>query len=177
MGKTIKFLHSAASCGLLGGFAAYALVLALAPQQTPQQYADMRRIISLAADVLIIPSLGVALVTGLVAMMVNRVYQERRWVWLKALLGLAMFESTLAVVQSKATFAAIASARMAEGGPADPALAEAVASEWVALAALAGLSVAQIALGVWRPSLRKPTWRKPTSRSPDAKGVSGAGPG
>jgi hypothetical protein len=35
MRKTIKILHSLASCGLIGGLAAYMIVLLWAPQATP----------------------------------------------------------------------------------------------------------------------------------------------
>ncbi len=155
MRQTIKFLHTVSSCGLLGGLVVYGLALMRAPQASASQYADMRQVVSAIADYVIMPSLGIALVTGLVAMMVHRPYQERRWVWVKALLGLAMFEATLAVVQSKAAYAARVSQEIAAGTAAPADLAEALSAEWTTLGALIALSIAQVALGVWRPSLKR----------------------
>lgn len=155
MRQTIKFLHTVSSCGLLGGLVVYALALMRAPQASASQYADMRQVVSAIADYVIMPSLGIALVTGLLAMMVHRPYQERRWVWVKALLGLAMFEATLAVVQSKAAYAARVSQEIAAGAATPADLAEALSAEWTTLSALVALSIAQVALGVWRPSLKR----------------------
>ncbi len=36
MRKALKFLHSVASCGLIGSLACYALLLVYAPQETPR---------------------------------------------------------------------------------------------------------------------------------------------
>ena len=102
----MKFLHTLASCGLIGALLAYAIVLLYAPQDTASRYADARQIIEALCSYLLIPSLAVGIVTGLLAMVVHRPFQDMRWVWFKALLGLAMFESTLAIVQSKAVYAA-----------------------------------------------------------------------
>jgi hypothetical protein len=157
MRKTIKILHSLASCGLIGGLAAYMIVLLWAPQATPDQYADIRQTIAALSDYVLIPSLGVALVTGLVAMMVQRAFQDMRWVWVKAVLGLAMFEATLAVIQSKAAYAAQVSRQIADGAETQEALTAALnaalSSEWTSLIAIMALSVAQVVLGVWRPAL------------------------
>jgi hypothetical protein len=115
MRQTIKFLHTFSSCGLVGGLAIYMLVLLKGPQANAAQFADMRAIIVVICDFVIVPSLGISLVTGLLAMMVHRPYQEKRWAWAKALMGFAMFESTLAITQSKAGMAATLSARALEG--------------------------------------------------------------
>lgn len=154
MRKVLKILHTAASCGLLGGLFAYGVVLLFAPQESASQFADMRRTIGALCDYVLIPSLAVALVTGLVAMMVHRAFQEMRWVWLKALMGFALFEATLAIVQSKAGAAASLSAKVAEGAATRASLDAVLASEWTTLIALTALSVAQVVVGVWRPALK-----------------------
>ncbi len=153
MRKTIKIIHSLASCGLIGGLAAYMIVLAWSPQASPAQYADVRQTIAAISNYALAPSLGVALFTGLVAMMVQRGFQEMRWVWLKAVLGFAMFEATLAVIQAKANYGYETARKVAEGAETAEALAAALSSEWTSLYAIMALSLAQVILGVSRPPL------------------------
>ena len=159
MRQSIKFLHTLSSCGLIGALVAYMLVLWKAPQESVAQYADMREIISLIARYILVPSLGISLVSGLMSMMVHRPYQEKRWAWAKAFLGFAMFESTLAITQAKAIDAAELAAQIAKNENAEAAqklLAEALHSEWNVLWAILAISAAQTALGVWRPKLELP---------------------
>jgi hypothetical protein len=156
MRQSVKFLHTVSSCGLLGALIAYILVLWKAPQASVGQYADIRDVISLICRYLLVPSLALSLVTGLVAMIVHRQYQQKRWAWAKAALGLSMFESTLAVTQSKAHEAAEFASQIAQGNNPEHAavlLAQAIASEWTVLFAIFTLCLAQTALGIWRPRL------------------------
>ncbi len=156
MRQSVKFLHTVSSCGLLGALLAYVLVLWKAPQASVGQFADMREIISLICRYVLVPSLAVSLVTGLVSMIVHPQYQQKRWAWAKAVLGLSMFESTLAVTQSKAVEAAGFAAQIAQGNDPTRAaklLAEAVTSEWTVLFTILALCLAQTALGIWRPRL------------------------
>ncbi len=140
---------------MIGALAGYMIVLAAAPQDTPADYADMRQAINALSDYLLLPSLAVVLVSGLLSMMVQPVFMERGWVWVKALSGLAMFEGTLAVIGAKANHAAKVSRQIAEGTAKPDALDTALAYEWYALAFIAALSVANVALGVWRPALSR----------------------
>lgn len=153
MRKAVKILHSLAAGGLLGGLACYAILLLAAPQETPAAYADLRRSIAVISDYVLLPSLAVALVSGLVSMIVHRPFLDLGWVWIKALLGILMFKGTLTIVSAKADHAATVSARIARGeAPAD-ALAELVTLEWGTLAVVAAIAVANVVLGVWRPRL------------------------
>src|SRR5438128_2472707 len=95
MRKLIKSLHTLASCGLVGGLLA-SIVLLLAPTGS-RSNADSIALVQLSRY-LIFPSLAVVLVTGLLAMVVHRPFQGMRWVWLKAFLGITVFEATLGVV-------------------------------------------------------------------------------
>ena len=159
MRQSVKFLHTLSSCGLIGALVAYMLVLWKAPQESLAQYADMREIISLIARFILVPSLGISLVSGLMSMMVHRPYQEKRWAWAKAFLGFAMFESTLAITQAKAIDAAELAAQIAKNENAEVAqklLAEALHSEWNVLWAILAISAAQTALGIWLPKLELP---------------------
>jgi len=156
MRLTLKFFHTLASSGIIGALLGYMIVLSFAPQDTPAAYADMRQTIGLLCNYLLLPSLGIALVTGLLSMAVHRPFQERRWVWIKALLGLGMFESTLAIIGSKADYATKMSAKIAAGGGDPDALQTALTYEWTTLGTIMALSIANIVLGVWRPPLK---WR------------------
>jgi hypothetical protein len=153
MRRLLKFLHSLASCGVIGALAGYFVVLVLAPQDTPQAYAAMRLTLTALASYMLVPSMAVALVTGLLAMAVHYPFAQTRWAWLKALLGLGIFEATLGLVGAKATAAAEAAVEAAAGKGAPGAIEAIIASEWASLGALLALSLAQVALGVWRPSL------------------------
>jgi len=154
MRKSLKFFHTLASCGMIGALLAYAIMLIAAPQGTPSAYADMRQTIALICNYLLMPSLGIALITGLLSMAVHRPFQDRRWVWVKALLGLLLFESTLAIIGSKADYAAEMSAKIAAGEAQAEVLQAGLSQEWYSLGAILVLSVANIVLGVWRPPLR-----------------------
>jgi hypothetical protein len=153
MRQLMKFVHTVSSAGIVGGLAAYALILLYAPQETAQAYAEMRQTISAICNYMIMPALGLSLVTGLLAMAVHRPFQELRWVWVKALLGISMFEATLAIIQAKGSDAARISAKIAAGEPLQQDLALTIASEWTTLFAILAISLANYVLGVWRPSL------------------------
>jgi len=155
MKKALKFLHTLASSGIIGALLAYAILLTSAPQDSPSAYADMRASVSALCNYLLLPSLALALITGLLSMAVHRPFQEMRWVWVKALLGIGMFESTLAIVGSKADYAAKMAARIAEGEATAEALNSALTYEWHTLGTIMALSLANILLGVWRPLLKR----------------------
>jgi hypothetical protein len=150
----LKFCHHLSSCGMAAGLIGYAFLLLKAPQETSAQVAELRMMVSQLANYVLVPSLGLALVSGLLAIVVHRPFQENRWVWVKALIGLTLFESTLAIVQSKANDGALIAAQLADGKGAREDLQVIVASEWTALYAITALVIASIALGTWRPALR-----------------------
>lgn len=157
MKQAVKFLHTVSSCGLIGALLGHVLILWHAPQANIEQYATLRATIAQIAQYILVPSLGISLVTGLVALLVHNPYQSKHWVWVKAVLGFLMFESTLAITQSKAVAAADFASRIARGenvAETQRLLAEAIQSEWTVLYALLALSLAQTALGVWRPKLQ-----------------------
>lgn len=153
MRKALKFFHTLASAGIVGSLAVYITILLYGPQATPAAYADMRETISAVCNYLLLPSLAIALVTGLLSMAAHRPFQEMRWVWVKALLGLSMFEATLAIISSKANTASQLADEIAAGAAKADALKVALSTEWSSLFAIVALSVANFALGVWRPRL------------------------
>lgn len=151
MRKPLKILHTLATCGIVGALVSYMVVLIEAPQNTAAQYADVRQTIDAICRLILLPSLAVVLVSGLLAMAVHRPFQEMRWAWIKALLGIGMFESTLAIVQAKAKYAAEMAPKIAAGSESAATLAAALTSEWTSLGAILALSIANVVIGVWRP--------------------------
>lgn len=151
MRKSLKILHTLASCGLLGGLLCYAIVLLAVKPETAAGYADLRAAIAAISDYLLLPSLAVALITGLFAMAVHKPFMDKGWVWGKAAMGLLMFKGTLAIIGANADSAAAVSAKIAAGEAPPEALEAALANEWYALGVIVFLSVANVVLGVWRP--------------------------
>jgi uncharacterized membrane protein len=148
---TLKILHTLSAAGLIGGLAAYMLMLVFAPQETPADYADLRQTIKAISDYLLLPSLALALVTGLLAMVVHYPFQERGWAWIKAASGILMFKGILTIVSAKAAHAAEMSRKIAEGTAPPDALEQLVSLEWGTLWIVMAISVANVVLGVWRP--------------------------
>jgi hypothetical protein len=95
--------------------------------------------------------MAVVVVSGLIALAATRGDLGAGWAWVKALLGLSVFEATLLLVGSGRTQAELAAATAA----ADAALVDALLRSgrntlWLLIA----VSVANVVLAVWRPRLR-----------------------
>ncbi|MBZ8131963.1 hypothetical protein [Afifella sp. IM 167] len=155
MRKFLKVLHSLASCGLIGGLACYMILLVYAPQESAETYADLRQAIAAISDYILLPSLAVALVSGLLSMAVHRPYQDKGWALLKAAFGILMFKGVLVVIGANAGYAASISRRLADGEPVAGLLAKAIEHEWATLWIVMALSVFNVVLGVWRPKLSR----------------------
>ncbi|WP_169738506.1 DUF2269 family protein [Afifella pfennigii] len=167
MRKSLKILHSLASCGLIGGLASYMILLVFAPQDTPVAYADLRQSIAAISDYVLVPSLALALVSGLLSMAVHRPYQDKGWALVKLALGILMFKGVLTIVGGKAAYAASVSRRLAEGEPVADVLQAAIGHEWATLWVIMALSVANVVLGVWRPKLsRRPRYQAQSTSEP-----------
>jgi hypothetical protein len=131
----------------------------LVPGENPDAFAAIRRGIHVLAEWVILPSLLLALVSGLLSIAVHRPFMNLGWPWLKALLGLAMFEGTLLAVQSNARRGAELATK-ALAGDGDPVLlTELLHHERNGVWTIVALSVVNILLGVWRPRL---SWRVAT---------------
>jgi len=149
--RVLKILHLLGSAGLVGALAAHAVLLATLPEDAPESYAAARRSIEALSAWVLVPSLVIALVSGVFAIAIHPPFHNAGWAWAKAVLGFPMFHATLLTLDASAQRASELSAR-ARAGEVDPAvLADLVAHEWSALWMLLGLAVAQTVLGVWRP--------------------------
>lgn len=177
MRKFLKILHTVAACGLIGGLGAYMLMLIHAPQGTPADYADLRQTIKAISDYLLLPSLALALVTGLLAMVVHYPFQEKSWVWVKAATGILMFKGILTIVSAKAGHAADMSRRIADGTAPPDALASLINLEWGTLWIVMALSLANVVLGVWRPRRIFPEPKAESAAAATTPDFAGSPPG
>jgi len=143
-----KALHDIAGIGFGGSLAACLVINAVADRASAAEFAAARHLFAAIAQYVLVPSMAVVVVSGLIAMMATRGYQDAGWAWLKALLGLSVFEATLVVVGSSRRHAELVAAA------ADPALLDALLrSERNTLWLLLVLSVVNVVLAVWRPRL------------------------
>lgn len=146
--RSLKALHEIAAIGVGGGLAACLVIGATANVASPEGLVASRQAIAAVARYLLVPSLALVLVTGLLAIAATRAYLDAGWAWLKALLGLSVFEATLVSVGASSRVAELTAART------DPSLLAALLrSEHNTLWMLLGLSVANVVLAVWRPRL------------------------
>lgn len=150
----MKLLHQLGAVGAMGGLAACVVLVALAPRDSLVEYAAWRTAIVAVGQWLLVPSLALVLVSGLLAIAIHRPYHDAGWAWVKALLGLVMFEGTLLTVQASGRRAAEVAALAAQSGAPDPAaLAPLLRTEWLGLWTMLVLALANIVLAVWRPRL------------------------
>lgn len=146
--RSLKALHEIAAIGVGGGLAACLVVGLTANAASPPEFAAARQAIAAISRWVLVPSLAGVLVTGLLAIAATRGYHDAGWAWVKALLGLGVFEATLVTVGASGRQAELAAAG------ADPSLlASLLHSERNTLWLLLGLSVANVVLAVWRPKL------------------------
>lgn len=155
MHKLLKALHVLGSAGVLGALAA-CLVLNARAQTVPwENTAALRADIAALVRLVLLPSLAVSLVSGLLATAVNSLYHEARWVWIKAGLGLAIFEGTLFSVGAGARRAAELAAVARPDPQASAELARVVLTQTRGLWLLVAVAVASTLLAIWRPRLRR----------------------
>ena len=174
MKKMLKIVHLLASAGLIGALAAYLVLVLKAPGATPAEFAAIRQGIHLVSKWIVLPSLLFVLLSGLLSMAAHRPFMNAGWVWIKALLGLAMFEGTLLSVQSNAQRGAELAARALTGKGDPAALAELLRHERAGLWTILLLSAVNVVIGVWRPRLGR---RRDARREAGAPAGSSPGSG
>jgi hypothetical protein len=120
----IKLCHELGAIGLAGSVAACLALLAGAAGNSSQDIAIIVRWV-------LMPSLAVVCISGLLAIAANAAYLDAGWAWVKALLGLSLFECAL----------------LLSGATASGELRTQRGTLWLLLA----MSVANVGLGIWRP--------------------------
>ncbi|WCS23849.1 hypothetical protein LOK46_22240 [Methylobacterium sp. NMS14P] len=154
MRRLLKFLHTMGSAGLLGAMASLVVMLGLSPAPSALAgYAATRGAMGAVATWIFLPALAVTLMSGLLAMALNRAFLNAGWAWLKLATGVLMFEGGLVYVQGPMKQEAEQSAR-ALAGLVDPAvLAVSLTGERGTLWVLLAVATANVALGIWRPRI------------------------
>lgn len=156
MKKTLKLLHTLGAIGLTGALIVHLMLLAQLPDlETLAEQAAIREGIATVARWLLLPSLTVVLACGLLSLAAHPPFREARWVWMKALLGLTVFEGTLVSVQGPAVRNAELTGRALAGELDVTRLAGMMHDEWGALWVILTVAIANVVLGVLRPSLRR----------------------
>jgi uncharacterized membrane protein len=153
--RFIKILHEIGAVGVLGALAACVVLVATAPTDSLVAYAATRHGIASISKWLLVPSLLLVIVSGLLSIVATRAYMDAGWVWVKALLGISMFEGTLVTISASTRRAAELSAQAAAGQADATQLAEVLRTEWGGLWILIAVSVANIVIAVWRPKLSR----------------------
>ena len=93
MRRLIKFLYTMGAIGLMGAMACLLVMLGATP--APEQlaeYALMRGTMGDIAKWVLLPSLGLTVVAGLLAIAVNPAYHSAGWAWAKLASGVLIFE-------------------------------------------------------------------------------------
>ena len=153
--KTLKFLHTMASCGMVGALAGHMAVLAAGPAKTATEFAAGREIIATLGNYILFPSVGIILVSGLLSFAAHPPFQKARWSIYKLLLGLGVFEGSIALIQTKANYGVKVASQVVAGQAPLEAYAGGLSKEWALLWALMALCIANIVLGVWRPRFER----------------------
>lgn len=151
----LKFLHEISGIGVIGSLAAYLVLVATANPDSVNEYAAVRHGIAMLCKWVLLPSLALVLISGLLAIAVTRPFMEARWVWVKALLGISMFEGTLGAVAANAQRGAELAAKAAAGQGNPQLMAELMRGEWIGVWTILAISVANVVLAVWRPRFKR----------------------
>lgn len=146
--RSLKALHEIAALGVGGGLAACLVIGITADVASPAEFVAARQAIAAIARYVLLPSLALVLITGLLAIAATRAFHDAGWAWVKALLGLSVFEATLVTIGAATRHAELAAAAT------DASLfASLLQAERNTLWLLLGLSIANVVLAVWRPKL------------------------
>jgi len=146
--RAAKFLHEFASIGFGGGLAVCLLINLTAERSVPGEFMAARHVYASIAQYIVIPSMVIVVASGLIALAATRGFMDSGWAWVKALLGLSVFEATLVLVGSSRheTELALAASNSA-------VLDALLRSERNTLLLLIAVTVANVVLAVWRPAL------------------------
>lgn len=153
MRRFLKFSHTIGAIGMMGALACLLALLWFAPPPAAAEgYAAARAGMGAIAKWVFMPSLGLTLIAGLLAIAASPAFHNAGWAWLKAATGILLFESGFVGVLGPMEREAARSAKVLAGETV-AALAPAFTSERNVLFVLFLLSVANVVLGVWRPRL------------------------
>jgi hypothetical protein len=152
----MKLLHTIGAIGLMGAMACLLVLLSFTPAPTAlSDYALMRAAMGGIATWIFLPSLGLTLVAGLLALAVNRAYHIAGWAWAKLATGILIFEWGFTAIQGPMQQEAELSARALAGGVDTATVAGSPGAEQISLWVLLAVAAANVVLGIWRPRLTR----------------------
>jgi hypothetical protein len=156
MRRFVKFAHTMGAIGLIGAMACLLVLLGFLPPPTSlSEYAVMRGAMGGIASWIFLPSLGLTLVAGLLAMAVNRAFHNAGWAWVKLASGVLVFEWGFAAVQGPMQEEAELSARALAHEVDLSTLGTSLGAEWKSLWIMLALAILNVVLGIWRPRLKR----------------------
>jgi hypothetical protein len=154
--RLLKFLHTIGAVGLMGGMAALLVLLNVLPPSTSlAEYAAVRGAMANIATWIFFPSLGLTLISGLVAIAYSKGYHNAGWAWAKALSGILLFESGFVGVLGPMQREAERSAAALDGKVDLTTLATSLSAERNTLWILLAVAAFNVAFGIWRPRLTR----------------------
>jgi uncharacterized membrane protein len=152
--KTLKFLHIIGTVGFCAALLALLLLHASLPDPSQlEQFAGIRLAMGNVAKWLLLPSTGLVVISGLIAMALNDVYKNAGWVWIKLATGVLILEGTLVYVQAPMERAANNAQSALDGDFDLTTLGTVLGSEWNSIWVILGVAVVNIVLGVYRPRI------------------------
>jgi hypothetical protein len=160
--QALKFIHEIGAAGLLGSVAACLILTGTAPTRSVAAYLALRQNVATIMNWLLMPSLVAVLLSGLLAIAANSAYHNSGWAWVKALLGVTMFEGSFLVIGASSRRVAELSAAVASGHT-DAIQTSTVQGEWGTLWFLLLLSIVNIGLAVWRPRFTRSAPSQPAA--------------
>ncbi len=142
--------------GLMGAMASLLVLSSVSPPRSSlAAYAAVRGAMGAISSWIFLPSLGLSLMAGLLAIAFNRAYHDAGWAWVKLGSGVLLFEGSLQGLQGPMQDEAEQSAS-ALAGHVDPAtLGGSIGSERAVLWVLLAVATVNVVLGIWRPRLSR----------------------
>ncbi len=164
MRKFYKFAHTLGAIGLLGAMLSLLVILFSlpAPETDPRGFLRSTDIADSIARVILLPSLGVTLVSGLLAIGANPAFHSAGWAWFKLATGVLMFEGGLVTVQGPVQRAAALTREAVALGGDLTLLSGVYGSARASIIVLVGVAVVNVVLGVWRPKFGRPSASRST---------------
>lgn len=153
MRQLLKVLHLLSVAGFVGTLAVALLMGAAAESAMPTSAVPVREAIAGVSNQIALPSLIAMVLTGMLLIISSPALIEARWVWAKAVLGLAVGAVTLGFFLPAVDLAAAAARDGSFGAPSFEALRLALDAEWIYGWIAVALSVLATAIAVWRPRL------------------------
>jgi len=158
MRKALKLLHTLGAIALIGALSGCLILYPLIPSvvNDVDRYADLLGVLDRLARYLLLPGLGIAVVSGLLSMAFVKGFHNAGWAWAKLASGVLMFEGTLLAVQGPIQKAAREAVDLiASHSTAVPL--QTVLDLTAATAVVFAVALFNVVIGIWRPRFTSST--------------------